>query len=274
VTWQEIHSPTPSPSSASATGRDDSFVVERLRRTCADRFERVEAEREAEQMVSEHGIACQHRPVEVRSDESSQHEPVGAVPVPNAGLHHAEGLGALVEHGPTRVVLEAGERAERSGVKQHLSDCPWVPRRNGVDGQDPEAVGTEARDREAPTEDLESGTHREDDHSVANGSPERPVRAEPVDRELLRTVLSSTNAVEVGRHERGIAACFDELDLDVSELGTTPKDERVAAVAVGSEEIGIDRHDAKHLAHLVGDGPQGRERRVVADHVDLAVPAH
>ena len=87
-------------------------------------------ERLREQPVGEPRVAGKQRPVEVRPDRAADARALEAAlaVVPEAGDHATEGLGAWVELGAARMVLEARERVDRARVElapeQDVADHP------------------------------------------------------------------------------------------------------------------------------------------------------
>ncbi len=146
------------------------------------------------------------------------------------------------------MVLEAGERRERQArIRLHhdLADDAVGPGVGGhVDESEPVEPLTVAR-FVAVADELEAGAHREDHRAAGSGPLDRGAgRPHPGGRHHLRVVLPATEQVDVERlGNRGAGRDLDQLGVDPAPAAPLDEDDRVAAVAVGPEQLGVHEPD-------------------------------
>ena len=159
------------------------------------------------------------------------------------------------------MVLEADEpaRAERFVAHSHLADEPL--RRAGrdrVDQAEPVDRAIAPVDERRPDE-LESGAHREHHRALLGRVVQCARRTQRVERGELGCVLAATEQVDVG----GTGDRVGDADLNDARGDTAVREppgehERVPAVAVGPEELGVHQRDLDRRVSQCGRAPARR----------------
>ena len=93
-------------------------------------------------------------------------------------------------------------------------------------------------------DDLESGTDGERDGTLLDGAHQPAALPEPVDGQHLGLVLPAAEQVEVALLGKGSTRRDrDHLGLEPPPAQPGGQDLRIAAVAVGTEQLGVDESD-------------------------------
>ena len=137
---------------------------------------------------------------------------------------------------------------------------------------------------ELVAEDLVAGAHREDDRAVGHRPVQPAVPAQPLGRQPLRPVLAAADQIDVaGGGDLLVGADVQPGDVQPALPRPALHHQRVALVAVGAQQVGVDPHQTQavltHATHLrvalvrgsVADAAaQVLERGVVGDGLDPA----
>jgi len=176
--------------------------------------------------------------------------------VSEPGDDASQGLGALVEHRSSGVVLETGQRPSPSGLElaleQDVADHPTL----AGDRVEREEAGAGKLDTrpvavEAPKE-LVAAAHREDRGASCYGlaqlrSPGGQVGCD----QSLFPVLAAADVIEVDLADRGRIAGVDgpHLELELPPAGPGCEDGDVAAICIDVQVVRIEMsHDQLHAA--------------------------
>jgi len=190
------------------TGGVETFGSQFIDIGIVDREKGIGSDGKAEERVGESRIARQCGAMEVRADHISAHDTFGAVPVALADFDGGQGSGAGTRNRATGVILEASERAE---IDRHAGgDELRIGRQQFTDGsrsidanrlavEEPEPWSTFAGGiGKAMSEDLHSGTDREDDGSLVDGAMKALAVLEFACCLHLWSVLAAADEIEVG----------------------------------------------------------------------------
>jgi hypothetical protein len=106
-----------------------------------------------------------------------------------------------------------------------------------------------ALDAERRTQNLETSADRHNIGAVSHTRHERRLSQE-IGGQALRAVLSPAEQIERGVGHLVVETHANELDVETASSSALRDGEAVAAVAVGSEEIGIEHAERRHGSDL------------------------
>ena len=113
-------------------------------------------------------------------------------------------------------------------------------------------------------DELESGAHREQHRAALDGVVQRARAAERVERGELRRVLAAAEQVDVGvAGDRVGDADLDHARRDAAAFEAAREHERVAAVAVGAEQLREHERDVDDGIRHGARAPVRCERKFV-----------
>lgn len=153
--------------------------------------------------------------------------------------------------GAATVVLEAGQVRDAQPRVDLAGQLAYRPGRTPVGGEveqlQPLAAG--ALGEEGRAEQLVAGADAEHHRALGHRPVQAAVGEQALGAQRLRAVLPAADQVDVGGGGQPlVGADLKHLDRHAAQLGPAGQDQRVAPVAVGGQQVGIDPDDAQALS--------------------------
>ena len=191
--------------------------------------------------------------MEVGGDDVAGDRSLGGVlTVTNAVLHVGQRFDPSAQSSPAPVVLKPRQRRNSrpspcDDFGEHFTNCPALigADRLNVEESESRRGRSVARD-EVVAEDLVARTDCEDRGTPINGAVQSPVALQQVGSSCLGSIFSPTEEVEVGVGHLVSCQHLGDGYLEATPAGTTLEHLRVATIAVGAEEVGVEHRDANH----------------------------
>ena len=97
--------------------------------------------------------------------------------------------------------------------------------------------------REPIADDLEAGTYRKDHRSPLRCLDEPTISRQTLGCQHLWAVFAATDGIEISLRQALRGSGRHELDVEVTPASSGSQHLAVAGIAVGAEQIGVDRAD-------------------------------